>query len=293
MTAPAPPPAVEALIARAETLLARLEQVLPHAAEAPDWSAAIAWRYRRRGRGPVLEPVRHLAPIRLADLKEIDAQKERLVRNIEHFVAGRRANNVLLTGARGTGKSSLVKACLNEYAPRGLRLIEVDKADLVDLPDLVDLVDGRPERFVVFCDDLSFDEGEPGYKALKSVLDGSVAAAGDNLLIVATSNRRHLLPEYHKENLSYQHTEDGEVHPGEVVEEKISLSERFGLWISFYPFSQDEYLAIVAQWLRAFGLPEAAVAAARAECLVWALERGSRSGRVAQQFARDYSARHG
>jgi predicted AAA+ superfamily ATPase len=186
-----------------------------------------------------------------------------------------------------------VKACLNEYAPRGLRLIEVDKADLVDLPDLIDLVDGRPERFVVFCDDLSFDEGEPGYKALKSVLDGSVAAAGDNLLIVATSNRRHLLPEYLKENLSYQHTEDGEVHPGEVVEEKISLSERFGLWISFYPFSQQEYLAIVAQWLRAFGLPEAAVDAARAESLVWALERGSRSGRVAQQFARDYSARHG
>jgi predicted AAA+ superfamily ATPase len=287
------PPAVAALIARAEGLITRLEQVLPHAAAAPDWNAAIAWRYRRRGRGPVLEPVRHVGGIRLSDLKEIDAQKERLVRNTEQFVAGRRANNVLLTGARGTGKSSLVKACLNEYAPRGLRLIEVDKADLVDLPDLIDLVDGRPERFIVFCDDLSFDEGEPGYKALKSVLDGSVAAAGDNLLIVATSNRRHLLPEYLKENLSYQHTEDGEVHPGEVVEEKISLSERFGLWISFYPFSQDEYLAIVAQWLRAFGLPETAVAQARAESLVWALERGSRSGRVAQQFARDYSARHG
>ena len=282
------PPAVAALIARAEGLITRLEQVLPHAAAAPDWNAAIAWRYRRRGRGPVLEPVRHVGGIRLSDLKEIDAQKERLVRNTEQFVAGRRANNVLLTGARGTGKSSLVKACLNEYAPRGLRLIEVDKADLVDLPDLVDLVDGRPERFIV-C----FDEGEPGYKALKSVLDGSVAAAGDNLLIVATSNRRHLLPEYLKENLSYQHTEDGEVHPGEVVEEKISLSERFGLWISFYPFSQQEYLAIVAQWLRAFGLPDSAVDAARAESLVWALERGSRSGRVAQQFARDYSARHG
>jgi hypothetical protein len=234
-----------------------------------------------------------VARIRLADLKEIEPQKERLVRNTEQFVAGRMANNVLLTGARGTGKSSLIKACLNEYAPRGLRLVEIDKADLVDLPDLIALVAGRPERFVVFCDDLSFDEGEPGYKALKSVLDGSVAEAGDNLLIYATSNRRHLLPEYMKENLSYQHTEDGEVHPGEVVEEKISLSERFGLWISFYPFSQPEYLAIVAQWLRAFGLPEAAVAAARAESLVWALERGSRSGRVAQQFARDYSARHG
>ena len=294
MSASAPlPSAVEALLTRAESLLARLEQVLPHPATPPDWGAAIAWRYRRRGQVGVLEPVHQVARIRLADLKEIEPQKERLVRNTEQFVAGRMANNVLLTGARGTGKSSLIKACLNEYAPRGLRLVEIDKADLVDLPDLIALVAGRPERFVVFCDDLSFDEGEPGYKALKSVLDGSVAAAGDNLLIVATSNRRHLLPEYMKENLSYQHTEDGEVHPGEVVEEKISLSERFGLWISFYPFSQPEYLAIVAQWLRAFGLPEAAVAAARAESLVWALERGSRSGRVAQQFARDYSARHG
>jgi uncharacterized protein len=294
MSASAPlPSAVEALLTRAESLLARLEQVLPHPATPPDWGAAIAWRYRRRGQVGVLEPVHQVARIRLADLKEIEPQKERLVRNTEQFVAGRMANNVLLTGARGTGKSSLIKACLNEYAPRGLRLVEIDKADLVDLPDLIALVAGRPERFVVFCDDLSFDEGEPGYKALKSVLDGSVAEAGDNLLIYATSNRRHLLPEYIKENLSYQQTEDGEVHPGEVVEEKISLSERFGLWISFYPFSQPEYLAIVAQWLRAFGLPEAAVAAARAESLVWALERGSRSGRVAQQFARDYSARHG
>jgi predicted AAA+ superfamily ATPase len=198
---------------------------------------------------------------------------------------------VLLTGARGTGKSSLVKACLNEFAPRGLRLIEIDKADLVDLPDIVDLVAERSERFLVFCDDLSFDEGEPGYKALKSILDGSVAQSSDNVLIVATSNRRHLLPEYMKENLSYQHTEDGEVHPGEVVEEKISLSERFGLWISFYPFSQDEYLAIVAQWLSAFGADAAHIAAARPEALVWALERGSRSGRVAWQFARDYAGR--
>ncbi len=223
----------------------------------------------------------------------MDGQKARLVRNTEQFVAGLGANNVLLTGARGTGKSSLIKACLNEFAPRGLRLIEVDKTDLVDLPDLVDLVASRPEKFVVFCDDLSFDEGEPGYKALKSVLDGSVAQASDNLLIYATSNRRHLLPEYMKENLSYQHTEDGEVHPGEVIEEKISLSERFGLWLSFYPFTQDEYLAIVAQWLRALGVPEDAIAAARQESLVWALERGSRSGRVAQQFARDYAGRHG
>jgi predicted AAA+ superfamily ATPase len=236
--------------------------------------------------------VRHVATIRLDALVEVDAQKERLVRNTEQFVAGKAANNVLLTGARGTGKSSLIKACLNEFAPRGLRLIEVDKTDLVDLPDIVDLVAERPERFVVFCDDLSFDEGEPGYKALKSILDGSVAESSDNVLIYATSNRRHLLPEYMKENLSYRHTDDGEVHPGEVVEEKISLSERFGLWVSFYPFSQDEYLAIVAQWLHGFGVGAQAIAAARQESLVWALERGSRSGRVAYQFAKDYAGRH-
>ncbi|MBK6786835.1 MAG: ATP-binding protein [Betaproteobacteria bacterium] len=285
-------PAVDSLLARAESVLARLEAVLPHAATAPDWAASVAFRYRRRGSGCVLEPVRHVATIRLADLKEVEPQKERLLRNTAQFVAGRGANNVLLTGARGTGKSSLIKACLNEFAPQGLRLIEVDKADLVDLPDLVDLVAERPERFIVFCDDLSFDEGEPGYKALKSVLDGSVAQASDNLLIYATSNRRHLLPEYMKENLSYQHTEDGEVHPGEGVEEKISLSERFGLWISFYPFTQAEYLAIVAQWLRFFGASEAAIRQARQDALVWALERGSRSGRVAQQFARDHAGRH-
>jgi predicted AAA+ superfamily ATPase len=279
------------LLARAEALLGRLEAVLPHPASAPDWGASIAFRYRRRGSVGVLEPVRHVANIRLSDLLEIEPQKERLVRNMTQFVAGRGANNVLLTGARGTGKSSLVKACLNEFSGRGLRLIEVDKDDMVDLPDLVDLVADRLERFVVFCDDLSFESGEPGYKALKSILDGSVAQASDNVLICATSNRRHLLPETMKENLSYQHTEDGEVHPGEVVEEKISLSERFGLWISFYPFSQDEYLAIVNQWLAHFGLTEAAVTAARPEALIWALERGSRSGRVAQQFARDWAAR--
>jgi len=280
------------LIERAETLLARLAILLPAPPAAPDWEASIAFRYRKRGSSGRLEPVRHVATIRLAALVEVAPQKERLLRNTEQFVAGLSANNVLLTGARGTGKSSLIKACLNEFAPRGLRLIEVDKADLVDLPDIVDLVGDRPERFIVFCDDLSFDEGEPGYKALKSILDGSVAQASDNVLIYATSNRRHLLPEYMKENLSYQHTEDGEVHPGEVVEEKISLSERFGLWVSFYPFTQDEYLAIVAQWLHSFGVDAAAIGAARQESLVWALERGSRSGRVAFQFAKDYAGRH-
>ena len=279
-------------LSRAEMLLVRLEAVLPHPLTAPDWNASIAFRYRRRGGSGLIEPVRQVASIRLDSLVEVAPQKERLLRNTEQFVAGHGANNVLLTGSRGTGKSSLIKACLNHFAPRGLRLIEVDKTDLVDLPDIVDLVAQRPERFIVFCDDLSFDEGEPGYKALKSILDGSISQASDNVLIYATSNRRHLLPEYMKENLSYQHTEDGEVHPGEVIEEKISLSERFGLWVSFYPFSQDEYLAIVAQWLRGFGVGDEAIAQARQESLVWALERGSRSGRVAFQFAKDYSGRH-
>ena len=283
----------EHLLARANELLARIESILPQPLSAPDWHAAIAWRYRKRASGHgVLEPVRHVAAIRLADLKEIDPQKEKIQRNTLQFVEGQPANNVLLTGARGTGKSSLIKACLNEYSTQGLRLIEVDKADMVDLPDIVDIVASRPEKFVVFCDDLSFEEGEPGYKALKSILDGSVAAATPNVLIYATSNRRHLLPEYMKENLSYTHTDDGEVHPGEVVEEKISLSERFGLWVSFYPFTQDEYLAIAAQWLAWFGVKADAISAARPEALVWALERGSRSGRVAYQFARDFAGRH-
>ena len=283
----------EHLIERATQLVERIEAILPQPLTAPDWSASIAWRYRKRSSGHgTLEPVQHVSGMRLADLKEIDGQKEKVQRNTEQFVRGLPANNVLLTGARGTGKSSLIKGCLNEYASQGLRLIEVDKGDLTDLPDIIDVVAGLPEKFIVYCDDLSFEDGEPGYKALKSILDGSVVAATPNVLIYATSNRRHLLPEYMKENLSYTHTDDGEVHPGEVVEEKISLSERFGLWVSFYPFSQDEYLAIVAQWLSSFGVNAAAIEAAKPESLVWALERGSRSGRVAYQFARDYAGRH-
>jgi len=283
----------ERLLQRAEQLINRIEAVLPQPLSAPDWSVAVAWRYRKRSSGHgVLEPVRHVGAMRLDDLQEIDGQKGKIQRNTLQFVQGVPANNVLLTGARGTGKSSLVRACLNEYAPQGLRLIEVDKSDLVDLPDIVEVVADRPERFIVFCDDLSFEDGEPGYKALKSILDGSVSAASPNVLIYATSNRRHLLPEYMKENLTYTHTADGEVHPGEVVEEKISLSERFGLWVSFYPFSQDEYLTIVAQWLSALGVPSAEIEAARPQALVWALERGSRSGRVAYQFARDFAGTH-
>jgi uncharacterized protein len=284
--------AMDRLALHVERLSDRLEQRAGGVA-APDWSASIAFRARRRGGILVLEPVQHVASIHIADLREVDAQRDRLLRNTAQFVAGKPANNVLLTGARGTGKSSLIKACLNQFAPQGLRLIEIDKTDLIDLPDVVDCVAARPERFVLYCDDLSFEDGDAGYKALKSALDGSIAQASDNLLIYATSNRRHLLPEHMRDNLSATYTDDGELHPGEVVEEKISLSERFGLWISFYPFTQDEYLAIVGQWLAHFGLDAAAVAAARPEALVWALERGSRSGRVAYQFARDMAGRRG
>ena len=283
----------ERLMARVETLITRIESVLPLPLSAPDWQASVAFRYRKRSSGHgSLEPVMHLGSMGLDDLKEIDEQKDKIRRNTEQFVSGVPANNVLLTGSRGTGKSSLIKACLNVYAARGLRLIEVDKADLTDLPDIVELVFDRTEKFIIYCDDLSFEEGESGYKALKSILDGSIAAATPNVLIYATSNRRHLLPEYMAENLTYTHTDDGEVHPGEVVEEKISLSERFGLWVSFYPFSQDEYLSIVAQWLSSFDVSPAAIEAAKPASLVWALERGSRSGRVAYQFARDYAGQH-
>lgn len=282
----------ERFLLKAESLVTRLEAILPQALCAPDWGSAIAFRYKKRSNSHgALVPVRHIGETRLSDLKEIDAQKEKIERNTQQFVDGKPSNNVLLTGARGTGKSSLIKACLNEFSHLGLRLIEVDKADLVDLPDIVDVVSDRPEKFIIYCDDLSFEDGEPGYKALKSILDGSVAAASPNVLIYATSNRRHLLPEYMKENLSYQHTEDGEVHPGEGVEEKISLSERFGLWVSFYPFNQEEYLSIVAQWLNFFGVDVDKVPDAHPQSLVWALERGSRSGRVAYQFARDYAGR--
>jgi predicted AAA+ superfamily ATPase len=239
-----------------------------------------------------MQPVKHISDITFDDLKNIDRQRDAIRDNTNHFIQKKPANNILLTGARGTGKSSLIKASLHEFASQGLRLVEVEKEHLADLADIADILAERPERFIVFCDDLSFDEGESGYKAMKSALDGSVSAQVDNILIYATSNRRHLLPEYMKDNEGYSYSDDGEIHPGEVVEEKISLSERFGLWLSFYPPKQDEYLAIVAHWLNHFGLSAAQIEAARSEALVWALERGSRSGRVAWQFAKHWAGSH-
>jgi len=280
------------LLQRAEALLERIETLLPAPAAPPDWKAAIAFRWRKRGGRGCLEPIARPHRIRLKDLRNVDEQKRRIEQNTRQFVEGKSANNVLLTGARGTGKSSLIKALLNQYASKGLRLIEVDKNDLIDLPDIVELIAGRAERFIIFCDDLSFEAGESGYKALKSVLDGSVASAPDNVLLYATSNRSHLMPEYMDENLAAQHV-DGEIHPGETTEEKLSLSERFGLWLSFYPFDQDAYLAIAHYWLREYGVAATQIAAARDEALLWALTRGARSGRVALQFARDYAGRHG
>jgi len=285
---------LEQFLLRAEALLQRVEAVLPPSfPREPDWKRGFAFRWRKRNGGGAsyLQPVAHAASITLADLHNIGTQKQQIEQNTRQFVQGRPANNVLLTGARGTGKSSLIKACLNQFAADGLRLIEVDKADLAELPDIVDLVAGRPERFIVFCDDLSFEEGEGGYKALKVALDGSIAAQSDNVLIYATSNRRHLMPERMSDNTSYTHDDDGDLHPGETVEEKISLSERFGLWLSFYPFKQDDYLDIVAHWLASFGCDARQVEAARADALRWALQRGSRSGRVAWQFAKDYAGK--
>ena len=284
--------ALDQFLQRAEYLLDRLEHLLPAEMPAPEWNASTAFRWRKRGAQAYLQAVKVPATLRFDDLQHIEQQKRLIEQNTRQFVQGKPANNVLLTGARGTGKSSLIKACLQHFADQGLRLIEVDKADMADLPDIVELVADRPEKFVLFCDDLSFEEGEAGYKALKVALDGSIAGTSANVLIYATSNRRHLLPEKMSDNATYVHADDGDLHPGETVEEKISLSERFGLWVSFYSFKQDDYLDIVAHWLRSFGCDAKAIATSRTEALQWALQRGSRSGRVAWQFARDYAGRH-
>jgi predicted AAA+ superfamily ATPase len=284
---------MDQILARFDALMQRLDALLPPLPPPTDWKASIAFRWRKGqgfGARGWLDPVRHVHKVTLSDLQGIDAQIAKVEQNTRQFVAGKPANNVLLTGARGTGKSSMIKGLLNKYAKNGLRLIEVDKADLVDLPAIVDSIAGRDERFLLYCDDLSFEEAEPGYKALKVALDGSISTTSDNLLIYATSNRRHLMPEYMQENLETKYVGD-EIHPGETVEEKISLSERFGMWVSFYPFSQDEYLDIVAHWLGQLGCGPREVEASREEALQWALLRGSRSGRVALQFARDWTGR--
>ena len=292
-TAPMNDPSLQLarFLVRAEKLLERIEPLLPPASPTPDWNAALAFRWRKCGNAGYLLPITRLPTIHLQDLHDIDEQKTRIDANTRQFVSAQPANNVLLTGTRGSGKSSLIKALLNEYAAKGLRVIEVEKDDLIDLPDIVELLDTRPERFIIFCDDLSFDAGDATFKALKVVLDGSISSAPDNVLIYATSNRRHLMPEYFAENLDSKRVGE-EIHPGEAVEEKISLSERFGLWLSFYPFDQDAYLNIAAHWLKSFGCGEKEIALAERDALNWALMRGSRSGRVAWQFAKDWAGTH-
>jgi predicted AAA+ superfamily ATPase len=277
---------------RAQALIERVERLLPPDIGAPDFAAFKAFRWRRHNGRGFFQPVQRPHQIRLQDLCGVERQKNLIAQNTLQFVRGLPANNVLLTGARGTGKSSLVKAVLNEYADQGLRLIELDKQELMDLPSIIDHVAPQPLRFILFADDLSFAQDEPGYTSLKAVLDGSVAATPDNILLYATSNRRHLMPEYMQENLETKYLGD-EIHPGETVEEKISLSERFGLWLSFYPFDQDEYLAIVRYWLAQYGVVDVDDEQVRQEALQWALQRGSRSGRVGWQFARDWAGRHG
>ena len=276
----------DSLVLRIEALVERLEGFFAHEKKEPDWDH-IAYRWRK---GAGLQPVLHPHRIILDDLLCIDRQKAEISRNTRQFVGGRSANNVLLWGSRGTGKSSLIKAILTEYADRGLRLIEVEKENLIDLSDIVEQLFERPERFVLFCDDLSFEADDASYKSLKAVLDGSIAAPPENVLIYATSNRRHLLPEYRQENLDTRVVQ-GEIHHGEGVEEKISLSERFGLWLSFYPYSQEQYLRITDHWLANLGAPTTADGDIRTAALQWALKRGSRSGRVAWQFARDQAGR--
>ena len=277
------------LTERAARLLDRVEALLPKAPAEPDWEAQ-AFRWRRLGGRGHLRALAHPQRLALDDLLCLDRQKAEILRNSRQFLAGRGANNILLWGSRGTGKSSLIKAIFNSLCDQGLRLIEMDKDELVDLPEVLDLIYGRPERFVIFCDDLSFEANESSFKALKAVLEGSLNAAPDNLLIYATSNRRHLLPEFQRENREAALI-DGEIHPGEGVEEKISLSDRFGLWIAFHPFAQDQYLAIVHHWLGRLGAANPAPETVDPAALRWALQRGSRSGRTAWQFARDWAGR--
>lgn len=276
----------EQLLERAQKLIERLEGVFAPGVREPDWDA-IAFRWQR---GQGLQAVERPHRVRLQDILCVDLAKREITRNTRQFVEGRSANNTLLWGSRGTGKSSMIKALLNEFSDRGLRLIEVEKQDLIDLPSIVELLQDRPERFLLYCDDLSFEADDASYKSLKAILDGSISAPPENVLIYATSNRRHLLPEFKQENQDV-HVVEGEIHQNESVEEKISLSERFGLWLSFYPFTQEQYLAIVDHWLGQLGARTTEDEGTRLEALRFALKRGSRSGRVALQFARDWAGR--
>lgn len=278
---------LKSFIKLAHSTLERLDAWLPPLLDTPTWDA-IAYRWQAIGHKGVLQPLPKPHTFPLSQLKSIDRQMTQLIRNTEQFIAGRSANNVLLSGSRGTGKSSLVKGLLHEYHQRGLRLIEVDKTDLLTLPYLLQLLQNRPEKFILFCDDLSFEQGDDSFKALKTVLDGGLSVHADNVLVYATSNRRHLMPESMADNQIHLN-ERGEIHPQETIEEKVSLSDRFGLWLHFYPFSQDDYLATVESWLA-----DANVVydeEARRAAIQWAGARGNRSGRVAWQFACDWVGR--
>lgn len=282
---------LEDFLLHARQVLERLEPLLPHRREPLDWQHCYAARWRREGHGGYLQPLEVNLELRLADLLGIDRQRDQLARNTRQFVAGLPANHTLLWGARGTGKSSLIRALLAEYAGEGLRLIEIERDDLADLPRAVEQLAGQPQRFVVFCDDLSFDSGSDDYRVLKSVLDGSLEQAPDNVLLYATSNRRHLVAERQSDNANWEHV-DGELHPSEAAEDKIALSDRFGLWLSFYPFTQDHYLAVVRHWCAALagksGLQLEWSEDADREAIRWASGRGNRNGRCAYQFARQW-----
>lgn len=275
------------LISRAEQLLSRLEHAFQPTATAVDWDA-VAWRWAGlHGKGS-LQAVKHPHQMQLDNVQFVDRQKKEIVRNTRQFLQGLSANNVLLTGARGTGKSSLIKALLTEFSAEGLRLIEVEKHDLVHLPEIVDLIRSRPEKFIIYCDDLTFEANDIAYKALKVVLDGSIASTSDNVLVYATSNRKNLMPELMIDNLATT-AENGEIRPSDTIEEKSALAERFGLWLSFYAFDQNEYLAIAAHWLQTYDITFDD--AAKKAALQFTYTRGSRSGRVAYQFARDYAGK--
>jgi uncharacterized protein len=277
----------------AHEVLERVQRLLP-TTRVIDWRATRAAVWQQSSWGGELVAHSDVDVIDLDDLLGIEPQKHAIENNTRQFVAGFPANNALLWGARGTGKSSLIHGLLNRYADDGLRLIEVTKASLTALPLIAERVRSEPYRFIVVCDDLSFEADDPSYKVLKSVLEGSVFRSAENTLIYATSNRRHLLPEHMADNLAARHEGD-ELHQSDAVEEKISLSDRFGIWLSFYPFRQDAYLDVVQHWLRRIGERYGIVVdltdEARREALQWALARGARNGRTAQYFARHWIGR--